>query len=147
MNIGEPALPPPQELHATLRKITERLAAELALPSDTAPDWSELEWKLARGVAAIHGVSSLLASALEWDGPPGWKLFLAAQRVQVAARHQRIEALLSQLDSRSREESVALMALKGAALHSLGLYRAGERPMADRPGRRRPRGPPSLSGR
>ena len=130
-NNREPALPPPQELHATLRRITERLATELALPSDTAPDWSELEWKLARGVAAIHGVSSLLAGALKWDGPPGWKLFLAAQRVQVAARHRRIEALLSQLDARSRDESLALLALKGAALHDLGLYRAGERPMAD----------------
>jgi len=131
MNHGKVALPPPRELRATLRRITERLASELALPSDTAPDWSELEWKLARGVTAIHGVSSLLASALKWDGPPGWKLFLAAQRVQVTARHRRIEALLSQLDARSRDESLALLALKGAALHNLGLYRAGERPMAD----------------
>jgi len=131
MNNGELALPPPRELHATLRRITERLAAELALPSDTAPEWSELEWGLARGVAAMHGVSSLLAGALKWDGPPGWKPFLAAQRAHVAGRHQRIEELLSQLDARSRDESVALVALKGAALHSRGLYRAGERPMAD----------------
>jgi hypothetical protein len=131
MKNGEPALPPSRELHATLRRITERLAAELALPSDTAPEWSELEWRLARAVAAIHGVSSLLASALKWDGPPGWKPFLAAQRAHVAARHRRIEELLSQLDIRSRDESVALVALKGAALHSLGLYRAGQRPMAD----------------
>jgi hypothetical protein len=131
MKSGGLALPPPRELHATLRRITERLAAELAIPSDTAPEWSELEWGLARGVAAIHGVSSLLASALKWDGPPGWKPFLATQRAHVAARHQRIEELLSQLDTRSRDESVALVALKGAALHSLGLYRAGDRPMAD----------------
>jgi hypothetical protein len=131
VNNGSPALPPTRELHATLRRITERLAAELAHPTDTAPDWSELEWRLARGVAAIHGVSSLLAGALKWEGPPGWKPFLAAQRAHVAARHQRIEALLSQLDTRSRNESVALVALKGAALHSLGLYRAGDRPMAD----------------
>lgn len=114
-----------------LRRITERLAAELALPGDTAPEWSELEWGLARGVAAIHGVSSLLAGALKWDGPPGWRPFLAAQRAHVATRHRRIEALLSELDVRSRDESIALVALKGAALHSLGLYRAGERPMAD----------------
>jgi hypothetical protein len=131
MNNLEISLPPPRELHPALRRITERLAAELALPRDTAPDWSELEWRLARGVAAIHGVSSLLASALKWDGPPGWKLFLATQRSHVATRHRRIEGLLSQLDTRSRDESVALMALKGAALHNLGLYRAGERPMAD----------------
>jgi hypothetical protein len=128
---GDLALPRSRELQPTLRRITERLAAELALPRDTAPDWSELEWRLARGVAAIHGVSSLLAGALKWDGPPGWKPFLAAQRAHVTTRHRRIEELLSQLDTRSRDESVALVALKGAALHDLGLYRAGERPMAD----------------
>jgi hypothetical protein len=131
MNNGDLVLPPPRELRTTLRRITERLATELAQPGNTAPDWSELEWGLARGVAAIHGVSSLLASALKWDGPPGWKPFLATQRAHVAARHRRIEELLSQLDTRSRDESVALVALKGAALHSLGLYRPGDRPMAD----------------
>jgi hypothetical protein len=131
MNNGEPTLPPPRELHTTLRRITERLAAELARPGNTAPDWSEVEWGLARGVAAIHGVSALLASALKWDGPPGWKPFLATQRAHVAARHHRIEELLGQLDRRCRDESVALVALKGAALHGLGLYRPGDRPMAD----------------
>jgi hypothetical protein len=131
MNNGDPSLPPPRELYTTLRRITERLATELARPGNTAPEWSEPEWGLARGVAAIHGVSALLASALKWDGPPGWKPFLATQRAHVAARHQRIEELLSQLDTRCRDESVALVALKGAALHGLGLYRPGERPMAD----------------
>jgi AcrR family transcriptional regulator len=38
---------------------------------------------------------------------------------------------LSRLDARSREEDITLVGLKGAALHGLGLYRAGERPMAD----------------
>ena len=131
MNFGELAMPPPGELYTTLRGITEQLAAELAQPGNTAPDWSELEWGLARGVAAIHGVSSLLARALKWDGPPGWKPFLVTQRDHVATRHRRIEELLSQLDARARDESVALVALKGAALHSLGLYRPGDRPMAD----------------
>lgn len=132
MNDGkQSALPAPRELQATLRRITERLAAELPRPGEIAPDWSELEWELARGVAAIHGVSALLASALKWEGPPGWKTFLAAQRSHVAARHRRIEELLSQLDTRCRDESVALVALKGAALHGLGVYRPGDRPMAD----------------
>jgi hypothetical protein len=131
MNDAEVPLPPPKELHATLRKITETLAAELARPTDTAPDWSDFEWLLARGVAGIHGVSSLLGSTLKWDGPPGWKPFLVAQRAHVAARHRRIEDLLDQLDARSRDEKVPLIALKGAALHAMGLYRAGERPMAD----------------
>jgi len=35
------------------------------------------------------------------------------------------------LDARAQQEHVALVGLKGAALHGLGLYRAGDRPMAD----------------
>jgi hypothetical protein len=131
MNNDELELPPPKVLHATLRKITETLAAELARPTAAAPEWSEREWLLARGVAAMHGVSPLLASGLKWDGAPGWKQFLEAQRAHVAARHRRIEDLLSELHSRSRAETVAIVGLKGAALHAMGLYRGGERPMAD----------------
>jgi hypothetical protein len=131
MNGGAIELPPPKVLHATLRMITERLAGELARPTGAAPDWSELEWLLARGVAAIHGVSPLLATGLKWDGAPGWKPFLEAQRAHVAARHRRIEDLLNQLDVRLREEALAMVGLKGTALHAVGLYRAGERPMAD----------------
>lgn len=131
MSAVEITLPAPRKLRATLRKITETLAAQLARPTGSAPDWSEFEWQLARGVAAIHGVSPLLATVLKWDGPPGWKPFLVAQRAHVASRHRRIEDLLSQLDSRARDESVALVALKGAALHALGVYRPGDRPMAD----------------
>jgi hypothetical protein len=124
-------LPPPKVLHATLRKITETLAGELAHPTTTAPTWSEVEWLLARGVAAMHGVSPLLASGLKWDGAPGWKPFLDTQRAHVAARHRRIEELLNQLDVRSRDAAIAIVGLKGAALHAMGLYHCGERPMAD----------------
>ncbi len=131
MSKEEFALPPPRALRTLLRSITERLAVELARPGNNAPDWSELEWRLARAVAAIHGVSALLATTLKWDGPPGWQPFLASQRAHVAVRHHRIEELLSRLDRRARDESVAFVALKGAALHSLGLYQPGDRPMAD----------------
>jgi Uncharacterised nucleotidyltransferase len=131
VNNDESDLPPLGVVQGALRKVTERLANELAKPNDVAPDWSELEWQLARAVAAMHGVSPLLATHLKWEGPPGWKPFLLAQRVHVASRHRRIEELLSQLDARSREEDISLVGLKGAALHGLGLYRAGERPMAD----------------
>lgn len=131
MSNNEVDLPPPKVLHGTLRKITERLAGELAGPTDVTPDWSDFEWQLARAVAAMHGVSPLLALKLKWQGPPGWKPFLQMQRAHVARRHARIEALLNQLDARSREAGVALVGLKGAALHGMGLYRAGERPMAD----------------
>jgi hypothetical protein len=131
MRNNETALPPPKVLHGTLRKVTERLACELARPTHLTPDWSDFEWQLARAVAAMHGVSPLLASNLKWDAPQGWVTFLQTQRAHVAIRHRRIEELLSQLDIRSRQGELALVGLKGAALHALGLYRAGERPMAD----------------
>jgi len=42
-----------------------------------------------------------------------------------------METLLQAITSSAREAHVAFVALKGAALHQLGLYAAGERPMAD----------------
>ena len=131
MPSNETNLPPPKVLHDTLRKVTERLASELARPTNLTPDWSDFEWQLARAVAAMHGVSPLLAIKLKWNAPQGWVTFLQTQRAHVAIRHRRIEELLSQLDIRSREAGLAIVGLKGAALHALGLYRAGERPMAD----------------
>jgi len=124
-------LPPLKQLHGRLRRITERLARELARPGGTAPEWSDLDWQLARAVAALHGVSALLATKLRWSGPRDWQDFLAEQRGHVEVRHRRIEQLLRQLDVLARKEAVSLVGLKGAALHACGLYRAGERPMAD----------------
>jgi hypothetical protein len=49
----------------------------------------------------------------------------------VAARHRRIQELLDQIDARCQQEGIAVVGLKGAALHCMGLYCAGERPMAD----------------
>jgi len=124
-------LPPLPVLQAALRTITERLAHELAQPTANAPDWSDFEWQLARAVAALHGVSPLLATRLQWAGPPAWRSFLESQRAHVVSRHQRIADVLEQLDARSREEGVAFVGLKGATLHRMGFYCAGERPMAD----------------
>lgn len=124
-------LPLHEPLRGTLRRITERLAGELAKPTLVAPDWTPIEWQLARAVAAIHCVSPLLAGTLRWEGPAHWRDFLARQRAHVAARHRRIEELLDRLDVHSREAGIAFVGLKGAALHSMGLYCAGERPMAD----------------
>jgi hypothetical protein len=118
-------------LQGTLRKITERLAAELAQPTLAAPDWSPIEWRLARAVAVIHCVSPLLSGSLRWQGPAPWRDFLAGQKAHVAARHRRIQELLDQIDARCHEQGIAIVGLKGAALHSMGFYRAGERPMAD----------------
>ncbi len=125
-------LPPPPSVAASLRKITETLARELASPTQLAPDWTEFEWILARAVTAMHGVSPLLSRALHWRGPGGWTAISRGQRAHTAKRHARIDELLRRLDRRTRGAGIAAaVALKGAALHSMGLYAAGDRPMAD----------------
>jgi Uncharacterised nucleotidyltransferase len=113
-----------------LRKTTEVLARELSSPSNDAPVWTEFEWRIARSVAAMHGVSSLLCGSL-WIGPKAWRQFLEEQRRQSIARHSEIMRLLEGIDSRAREAGIALVALKGAALYASGIYSAGERPMGD----------------
>jgi hypothetical protein len=121
----------PRKLQAVLTKVTERLARELANPTTVTPDWSDLDWSVATAVAAMHGVASLLSHALRWRGPDGWIHFLEEQRAHVTQRHARIEKLLLQIDRSARENGVGIMTLKGVALHALGLYAGGERPMAD----------------
>ena len=79
----------------------------------------------------MHGVSPLLSRTLRWQGPVGWAEFLEEQRAHTTQRHARIDELLRRLDQGARESGVAAVALKGAALHAMGLYAAGDRPMAD----------------
>jgi hypothetical protein len=129
--MNEPRSAPTTTLPGTLRKITETLAAELATPTQRAPDWSDFEWKIARAVAAMHGVSPLLSKTLLWQGPAGWMIFLEEQRIHTATRHRRLAELLQHIDERGRAAGIAAVALKGAALHAIGLYAVGERPMAD----------------
>jgi putative nucleotidyltransferase-like protein len=86
---------------------------------------------MARAVAALHGISPLLSRSLQWQGPGVWTRFLEEQRAHTLTRHLRIQALLMSVDTQARAAGVAVTALKGAALHELGLYAAGERPMAD----------------
>src|SRR5277367_6225514 len=88
------AVPSPSELHPTLCEVTERLARELASPSQTAPDWSEYEWTIARAVAAMHGISPLLSRSLKWQGHGRWTTFLDEQRTHTRSRHGRIQELL-----------------------------------------------------
>jgi hypothetical protein len=118
-------------LAAALRMTTEALAGELARPTTVAPDWTDFEWTVARAVASMHGVSPLLSLTLQWDGPAPWAEFLEQQRLHTANRHVRIVELLQRIDRSARREGIAVVALKGAALHALGVYAAGERPMAD----------------
>lgn len=124
-------MPPLDAVQAALYRITERLAAALGRAVAEPPAWSELEWRLAPAVAAIHGISPLLAATLRWQGPPDWSRFLAEQRQHTLLRQRRIAELLATIDERSRSAGIALVALKGAALQRAGVYAAGERPMAD----------------
>jgi hypothetical protein len=124
-------LPPLNKVAAVLRKITERLALELTAPTHEPPPWDEFEWRIARAVATMQGVSPLLSTVLRWTEPASWLQFLDEQREHVLGRHRRITQLLSMIDSRARDEGVALVGLKGAALHASGVYEAGQRPMAD----------------
>lgn len=131
MAFFERKIPRPSALQAALRKITEGLARELGCPAQRVPDWSEFEWTVARAVAAMHGVSPLLSNTLRWRGPAVWVKFLEKQRAHTTLRHGRIEGLLRRIDHGGHEAGIAAVALKGAALHALGVYRPGDRPMAD----------------
>jgi hypothetical protein len=128
---GALALPPLAKIATALRDITESLAHELAVPTQESPHWDEFEWRIACAVAAMQGVSSLLLVGLHWKGPSDWRRFLEEQRDHIAGRHRRIMQLLDRIDSQACRKGLALVALKGAALHTSGIYQAGERPMAD----------------
>jgi hypothetical protein len=123
--------PPLKQIEAALRKTTEFLAHELSAPTSAAPGWSELEWCIARAVASMQGVSSLLCTNLHWQGPPDWCRFLDEQTIQSGIRHQHIEQVLRTVDSHARQAKVPMIALKGAALYSSGIYAPGQRPMGD----------------
>jgi len=125
-------LPPLKLVKHGLRRTTETLAAELALaqPGTDMPDWTDLEWRLASAAAVAHGVSPLLCRFSTWQRP-SWRRFLVDQRQHVIQRHERIAALLHRIDAGARDAGLPMVALKGAALHALGLYVPGDRPMAD----------------
>jgi len=124
-------LPPFDVIQRALHGTTEHLAHELHTPGTRAPAWSEFEWTIARAVATMQGISSLLAARLRWQGPPEWRAFLDEERSRSVARHSRIGQLLARIDSATRAHGVGCVALKGAALRSLALYQPGERPMGD----------------
>jgi len=131
MMTSKRAVPSPRTLQPTLRKITATLAHELASPTQSPPDWSEYEWVVARAVAAMHGISPLLSHTLRWRCRYDFGEFLEAQKTHTAKRHVRLDAVLQRIDQGARETGVAAVALKGAALHAMGLYNVGDRPMAD----------------
>ncbi|HEX3837336.1 MAG TPA: nucleotidyltransferase family protein [Steroidobacteraceae bacterium] len=124
-------LPSPELIERGLSAATERFAAELVRPRSGAPAWTGFEWQMARAAAVLHGITPLLATTLQWPGPASWRAFALEQRRQTLLRHGRIAAVLKHIDDRASEQGLAVVALKGAALHAVGVYSAGERPMAD----------------
>ena len=123
-------LPPLKTIRRGLRHATEALAFELARPGGPTPAWDEAQWRLASAAAAIHGVAPLMAKCQAWQGPH-WSAFTASQREHVQVRHRRVAQLLSQIDHAARIARIATVPLKGSALHAMGLYQPGDRPMAD----------------
>lgn len=123
-------LPPLKTIRAGLRRTTEALAAELAQAGGATPEWTELEWRLAMAAAAAHGVSPMLCGHSKWTRLD-WQRFLASQHEHVEVRHRRVVALLQQIDVGARIAGLAMVPLKGAALHAMSIYAPGERPMAD----------------
>ncbi|HEV2703673.1 MAG TPA: nucleotidyltransferase family protein [Steroidobacteraceae bacterium] len=123
--------PSPETIQRALTQATERFAAELAEPTPQAPSWNDFEWSIARAAAVLHGVTPLLSSTLRWTGPQSWQAFLMQQRQQTLLRYERIAAVLRQITDQAAAQGLAFVALKGSALHALGVYTAGERPMAD----------------
>ncbi len=126
-----PTAVPLRAAQRALRETTERLAQALASPTVQAPSWSPFEWRVACAAAALHGIAPLLHARLRWAAPPVFRQFLANQHEHTRRRQARFARLLDTLDARARARGVAFLALKGSALHRLGLYREGERPMAD----------------
>ncbi len=124
-------LPSPESIELALSAATERFAAELVKPQSSAPDWTDFEWQMARAAAVLHGITPLLASTLQWSGPASWQDFVLEQRRQTRLRYGHIAAVLQDIEVEATARGLAVVALKGAALHALGIYAPGERPMAD----------------
>ena len=127
----EDLIPGRAELCAALRRITEALSVELSSPTSSTPDWREFDWGIARAVVAIHGIAGILLRDLRWREAPGWREFLEREVSATRDRLAQSQELLQELDVRARRKGIPIIALKGCALHALGLYQPGERPMAD----------------
>jgi hypothetical protein len=125
------SLPPLKTVERALRATTERLAHECDRPTMTPPAWDEFHWCIARAVATMQGVSPLLSRSLRWQAPQAWRQFLNEQWQHTFDRQQSITRLMSRIDVRASNAGIAILALKGAALHDLGIYSPGARPMAD----------------
>lgn len=116
---------------AALRATTETLAGEVVNPRDTAPDWNEFEWAIARAVCVMQGISGLLATRLRWRGPARFHEFLEAQHAELLGRDAQVAELLALIDKSFSEAGIACIPLKGSALRALKLHAPGVRPQGD----------------
>jgi putative nucleotidyltransferase-like protein len=123
--------PSTKAIEFALTQATERFAAELAEPGLEPPAWSDFEWQMARAAAVMHGITPLLSSTLRSTDPDSWRTFVLQQRQQTELRYRRIAATLQTIADRGAAQGLPFVALKGAALHALGVYCAGQRPMSD----------------
>lgn len=90
-----PPLPPMAAVAEVLRSTTWYLAGELADPETKVPNWSGFEWPAARALAAMHGISGVLAEELRWRRPDGWVEFLSRQHKHIARRQACLRKLLT----------------------------------------------------
>lgn len=128
---SELQIPGRSALRAALRTATEALMAEIREPTRAPPSWTEFEWGIARAVVAIHGIAGILLPNLRWTEPAHWRDFLAAQVAEIHERQRLFAVALREIDALASEAGIPVMFLKGNALLALGIYQAGERPMAD----------------
>jgi len=131
MSRVHPDLPPFEVIQSALVTVTDRLVRELEAPAETAPDWSDFEWGIARSVCVIHGLSGMLAGRLRWRGPESWESFLGEQQRHMRLRETRAREILARVHEASRASGIAVVPLKGSALLALGVHGDGARPMAD----------------
>jgi hypothetical protein len=124
-------LPPFKVIDAALRTTTDTLIRAVITPTAQTPDWNEFEWRVARAVCGMQGITGLLATRLRWRGPASWHEFLAAQFEHIAVRDSRIAQLLVAVDEKMRSAGIAYVPLKGSSLRAFGIYRPGERPQSD----------------
>jgi hypothetical protein len=124
-------IPPFGTLQRALRRVTNRLINEVDAPTFIPPDWSRIEWAVARSVSAIQGISGLLANRLRWREPRDFLEFLAEQREHTVAFRDCARTALARIDAAARAAGVPVVALKGAATFGMKLHGRGERPMAD----------------
>jgi putative nucleotidyltransferase-like protein len=124
-------LPPFRVIEAALRTTTERLVREVVDPRDSAPEWNEFEWAVARAVCAMQGISGLLATRLKWRGALRFHDFLQTQRAHTLRRDELVEQQLARLHDVLGKAGIPFVPLKGSALRLLRLHEPGERPQGD----------------